>query len=126
MKIVRGKDLEFVPASHENPEMPGVFKKVLATRDDLLAGRVQMINWASMPVGATFAAHYHEDMEEVFVIVSGSAEITISGVRNSLASGDVVVIPPRSLHEMKNCGSVPLEYIVVGITTDQGGKTVVP
>jgi hypothetical protein len=29
MKIVRGKDFEFVPASHEDPKDPGTYKKVL-------------------------------------------------------------------------------------------------
>ena len=43
MKIVRGNSLEFIPASHEDSQNPGVLKKVLATRNDLIAGRVQMV-----------------------------------------------------------------------------------
>ena len=62
MKIVRFSDLSFIPASHEDPKDPGALKKILLKRDDLPAGRIQKINWARIPKGKTFAAHFHEFM----------------------------------------------------------------
>ncbi|OGV91530.1 hypothetical protein A3A66_00130 [Microgenomates group bacterium RIFCSPLOWO2_01_FULL_46_13] len=125
MRIIRGKELAFIPASHELPDEPGSLKKVLWRREDLLAGRVQMINWAKMPVGKEFRAHYHEDMEEVFIVVSGRAEIKIGKERAVLERGDAVVIPMQVVHWMRNVGKREVEYIALGISAAGKGKTVV-
>ena len=79
MQIVRGDETVLVPASHENPLAPGVWKKVLFQKAAFQAGAVQMINWARLPAGNRFAAHYHEDLQEVFLIVHGEAEMTVAG-----------------------------------------------
>ncbi|NMB56994.1 hypothetical protein GYA19_03600 [Candidatus Beckwithbacteria bacterium] len=31
MKIIRASDIQFVPASHEDPKNPGVLKKIMLT-----------------------------------------------------------------------------------------------
>ena len=36
MQIIRGSEIPLVAASHEDPKNPGVLKRVLATRDQLL------------------------------------------------------------------------------------------
>lgn len=125
MRIIRGSDIQFVPASHEDPNKPGVLKRVLAKREDLIDGRVQMINWASLPAKSSFRPHYHQDMEEVFIILSGRVEMTVDGQSNELLPGDAIVIAPKEVHTMKNLTDQDLEYIVLGITTDEGGQTVV-
>jgi mannose-6-phosphate isomerase-like protein (cupin superfamily) len=125
MKIIRADDKTYVPASHENPLAPGVWKKVLFARDELQPGTVQMINWARMPAGSSFAAHYHEDMQEIFIIVSGEAEMVVSGVTVVLGRGDAIAIDANEVHVMSNRGSAEVEYVVVGITGNRGGKTVI-
>ena len=125
MQIVRGSEIDFVPASHEDQDRPGVLKRVLAKRDDLIDGRVQMVNWASLPAGSSFQPHYHEDMQEVFIILSGIVEMTVDGRKSRLGAGDAILIDPREVHAMKNLTQNDLEYIVFGITTDQGGQTIV-
>jgi mannose-1-phosphate guanylyltransferase/mannose-6-phosphate isomerase len=125
MKIVWAAELKFIPASHEDPESPGVFKKVMFRKDDLVDGKAEMINWALLPKGRSFAPHYHEDMQEVFIIVRGKAKITIDEETGFLNQGDAVVIPVGSVHEMENIGTEDVEYVVVGISEGAGGKTVV-
>ena len=125
MRIIRGSAIQFIPASHEDQERPGVLKRVLATRDELIDGRVQMINWASLPAGSAFRSHYHEDMEEVFIILTGKVEMTVDGVANELSTGDAIVVAPHEIHAMRNLTDSDLEYIVMGISTGQGGKTIV-
>jgi len=71
MKIFRLQNLEWIPASHENRESPSVWKKVLLQKSDLSEGRVQMVNWCRMEPEKAFRAHYHEDMEEIFIILKG-------------------------------------------------------
>jgi len=125
MKIIRTAELEFIPASHEDPESPGVFKKVMFRKDDFVDGKVEMINWALLPKGRSFAPHYHEDMQEVFIIIRGKAKVTIDEETGSLYQGDAVVIPVGSVHKMENIGTEDVEYIVVGISKGTYGKTVV-
>jgi mannose-6-phosphate isomerase-like protein (cupin superfamily) len=125
MRVIRTSDKTYVPASHENPLAPGVWKKVLFARDDLQPGTVQMINWARLPAGSSFAAHYHEDMQETFIIVSGVAEMVVAGETILLGRGDAIAIDAGEIHQMSNRGSADVEYVVVGITGNKGGKTVV-
>ncbi len=125
MKISYGADYEFVPASHENPLDPGVWKKVLFPKADLQAGVVQMVNWARLGAGKHFAAHYHEDMQEIFIILQGEAHLTVETQTAVLRSGDAVRIDPREVHAMSNPGTEDVQYVVVGITSGMGGRTVV-
>jgi len=124
MKIFRLKNLEWVPASHENRESPSVWKKVLLQKADLSEGRVQMVNWCRMEPEKGFRAHYHEDMEEIFIILKGQAKILADGEEAEMGNGDAVVILPREVHEMKNVGGEDLEYLAVGISQGKAGKTI--
>ncbi|MGO9114234.1 MAG: cupin domain-containing protein [Thermoguttaceae bacterium] len=125
MKIIRANDKSFIPASHENPLAPGVWKKVLFQRDELQPGTVQMVNWARLPVSSSFSAHYHEDMQEIFIIVAGEAEMVVADETMVLGRGDTISVDRREIHRMTNRGSEDVEYVVLGITGNQGGKTVV-
>lgn len=125
MKIVRSNLLKFIPASHEDPKSPGVWKKILLGKEDLIKGRVQMVNWSKLPVGSSFKPHYHQDMEEVFIILRGKVKITVDEEEERMEKGDVVIIPMKKVHEMKNIGNEEVEYLVLGISLEKGGKTVV-
>ncbi len=117
--------MEFVPAGHEDSLNPGVLKKVLFKKEDLYNGRVQMINWAKLPPGKSFRAHYHEDMEEVFIVVEGQARIKIDEEEATIDQGDCVLVPAGSTHKMFNESVSNVLYVVVGITQEKGGKTIV-
>jgi len=125
LKIIRSADRPFVPAGHEDPQNPGVWKKVLFEKADLQAGRVQMVNWARLPAGKSFAPHHHEDMQEVFVIVQGTAQLTVGGETVAVQRGDAIRIDPLEVHQMSNTGTGDVEYLAFGISRETGGKTVV-
>ncbi len=125
MKVIRASSLPYVPASHEDPRKPGAMKKILFQKADLQPGHFQMLNWAKIAPGQGFNPHYHEDMQEVFIIVSGTGEMTIGGERETLERGDTVLVSAGQVHEMRNTGSQDLEYLVFGISTGTGGKTVI-
>ena len=84
-----------------------------------------MVNWARLPAGRSFAAHYHEDMQEIFIIVAGEAEMVVAGQVLVLRRGDTIAVDRREVHRMTNRGKEDVEYVVVGITGNEGGKTVV-
>ena len=125
MRVIRFAARSFVPAGHESLTSPGVLKKVLLEKADLQPGRIQMVNWASLGVGKRFTPHYHEDMQEIFIIVEGAAELTVGAETVPLQCGDTVVIDARETHQMRNTGPEECEYLAIGITSGVGGKTVV-
>lgn len=125
MKVIRGDEIIFSPASHEDPRNPGVLKKVLATKENLQAGQVQMVNWSKCPKGSSFQRHYHEDMQEVFVIINGTVEMEVEDSRVALAATDTILIEPKEVHKMTNTCDEDVHYLVFGIASGQGGKTVV-
>lgn len=124
MKLVRWKDQEFVPASHEDKSAPGAIKKVLFTRELMQPGQPQMINWARIKVGNSFRAHYHEDMYEMFIIITGRVRIQMDGESAEMGPGDAVFVPERGVHEMSNIGDVDVDYLAIGIARGEHGKTV--
>lgn len=123
--IIKGRFTESVPASHEDPLSPGVLKKVLAGYRQIPSGRVMMINWAIMAPGKSFRPHLHEDMTEIFIIVSGSGEIGDGNNIQSVYRSDLIIIPEKVRHEMYNNSKLPLIYIAVGISQTGKGRTVV-
>lgn len=125
MKIIRGNNLVYTPASHEDKNHPGVWKKVLYQKGDLLEGKIQMINWAKLRVGKTFQAHYHEDMDEIFIILNGKTKIYLDKEKAELEKGDAVLIPMKAIHKMSNIGSEDVEYLAIGISLGKDGKTIV-
>jgi len=83
-----------------------------------------MVNWCRMGPGKAFRAHYHEDLEEIFIILKGKAEILVNGEEAEMGAREAVVILPREVHEMKNAGGEDLEYLAIGISQGKGGKTI--
>ncbi len=125
MNYIPSAESGFIPASHEDPKNPGVLKRVIATQRDFQAGHVQMLNWAQLPVGSSFQPHYHEDMQEVFVLLSGVVTMKCGEQTVAMQAGDTVIVNPEEIHQMQNVGDVVAEYIVFGISAQKGGRTVV-
>lgn len=125
MKKIVFRDLPFIPASHEDPKDPGALKKILFDKMDFSRnGKIQMVNWAILKKGKSFAPHYHEDMDEVFIIISGKVRMRVDKEEEMLGKGDAVLVPIRAIHQMKNIGEMDVNYLVIGISLGKGGKTV--
>jgi len=125
MKLIRSDNSPFVPASHENPDNPGVLKRVIATRDDIPSGQIMMVNWSQLPGGSSFQRHFHEDMQEVFILVDGRVRMTVDGTVCEMRSGDTMIVDANEIHEMSNLENTPAQYVVFGVSAEQGGRTVV-
>lgn len=123
MKIIRFQDLEFIPASHEDPEDPGVFKKILL-KNTLPPGKIQMINWARIPKGKSFAPHYHESMIEVFIMIKGKVKAKISDEAIILKKGDLVIAYEGEIHTFENISDIDADYFAMGVATKPGGKSI--
>ena len=122
--FISAVDLPVVPASHEDPKNPGVLKKILIGRGVLPIGEIPMVNIAFLGIGKSFALHYHEDMDEVFIVLTGKAIMKVGGREFMMGEHDAVVVPAGSTHEMHNKTDQSVTYLVFGISQGKGGKTV--
>lgn len=125
MHIIRLKNIALEPASHEDPHDPGVVKQVLFHRNELPKGTIQMINWSTLLPGKTFQNHFHEAMDEIFIILNGHVKISMNNEVEILIKGDAVVVPANHHHAMTNMGENPVHYIALGIVVGEGGRTVI-
>ena len=60
--------------------------------------------------------HVHHDTEQVFYVLRGSGELQVGespGQRFRVAPGDLVRIPPATLHRIECDGAEPLVYLSV-------------
>lgn len=125
MQIFRAAELALEPAAHEDSRDPGCLKKVLVRKANIAAGRLQMVNWVLLKPQRSFEAHFHEDMTEIFIILSGRVSIRVDDKNDFLIEGDAVVIPPRAVHAMSALDGQAVHYIAMGVAHGSGGRTIV-
>ena len=90
MAVIRGSE-------YKEFELMGNHMLGLATRG---RGAQEVPVWRGRSdPGAATPPHYH-DHEEVLVILSGSGKVKIQGDQVLVSSGDVVIVPPRTHHEL--------------------------
>lgn len=56
-------------------------------------------------------AHSHETNEEIFYCVSGSGIMIVDGEEKEYRQGNLVYVPPGSVHQVVNTGKVPLKSV---------------
>ncbi len=61
--------------------------------------------------GRRFSLQMHEFRTEHWVIVSGTARVTLGEETRILKAGESVVVPVRTKHRMENTGNVPVCFI---------------
>jgi len=59
--------------------------------------------------------HQHDDTEQIFYVLSGQGrlEIGTEGEQYPVKPGDVVRIPPETLHKIECLSDTPLRYLAV-------------
>jgi uncharacterized RmlC-like cupin family protein len=69
-----------------------------------------------VPAGAQSLAHYHEHCESAVYMLSGSLEVSWGDQLEetvTIGAGDMVFVPPRETHRLRNCSETdPAEYVV--------------
>ncbi len=56
--------------------------------------------------------HSH-DHEEVMLIRRGTTSVTVGEETLHLVSGDMLIVPPHTVHQVRNTGSETAEYLYV-------------
>lgn len=78
-----------------------------------LGSRHLSVNWLEVPPGVSEELRSHEEVEQVYVVVSGTGTMSATGDTQSLGTGDLVMIPPATDHSVANDGDQPLALVSV-------------
>jgi mannose-6-phosphate isomerase-like protein (cupin superfamily) len=97
---------------------------MLVRRSDLLTGRLQTVNWAISKPQRAFSKHLHENLTEVFIIVSVRAEIHVDQETDVIGEGDAAVIPHRTAHIMAALDGRVVRSNAAGVSHGAGERTI--
>ena len=64
------------------------------------------------PTGST-TGHSHDDMEEVYYVISGEGEMVVGEDRFPIKTGDALYVPPGDFHTTFQKGNLPLTIVWV-------------
>lgn len=65
--------------------------------------------WCVLRAGTESTPHAHHEYE-IFIAVSGTAEVVVDDERQPFTAGDVVRLPPGSTHRVVNNSGADFEY----------------
>lgn len=69
-----------------------------------------------LPPGGSEGMHTHSDdkpLEELYLVIEGSASMRVDGDTTDLGPGDAVLAPVGSDHDLRNTGDGTLKVVVV-------------
>lgn len=100
-------------------KLPAV-KNGLATRRDILEGQTATGDYLEIhetvlePGGGPHPPHHH-DGEEMFLVIRGTLEITISGKATRMGPGSMAFVASNEEHGVHNAGDSQAQYFVITV-----------
>ena len=97
-----------------SPKSPGANPKV--TFGHALMGDVaNAVNLQYVRIEPDFVGgmHYHENSENVYIVLSGTLTVVVDGTTYELGQNDLVFVPRRSHHSASNYGTQDVECIEI-------------
>jgi len=89
-------------------EIFGVQHRVLLPREETECTEVVLEKY---PPGVEFPLNSHEEMEQLYYILRGRGLMTIDDEQAEVKMGDLVLIPRRAQHAIKNIGEEEMSYL---------------
>jgi mannose-6-phosphate isomerase-like protein (cupin superfamily) len=84
-------------------------RELLAHRNSAI--RNQSLAEARLAPGAATTPHHHAVTEEIYYILSGTAEMTLGHETRPVGRGDAIAIPPGCRHTIRNTGPDELVFL---------------
>jgi mannose-6-phosphate isomerase-like protein (cupin superfamily) len=83
---------------------------------------IQFVHHMLIPPGGRHVAelHVHPDAEEIVVVTKGRGMAHIGHDQFEVEAEDVVYVPPRTEHEIRNTGSELLGVLFICVPTGEG------
>jgi len=91
-------------------ERGGQLSYLLLDRGQFGSSRLS-VTWVEGKPGSEQQIHAHEANEQVYVIVRGRGLMRVDDEQEPVEAGDLVFIPPKTDHAIRNVGDEPLVYV---------------
>jgi mannose-6-phosphate isomerase-like protein (cupin superfamily) len=82
-----------------------------------------------LPPGASFGAHLHHEVAEVYYVMKGSGTFTTGGGGRggaaetaAIKEGDAIPVQLGETHSAANTGAEPLEFMIIGVSRDSNRR----
>ncbi|MDF1693244.1 MAG: cupin domain-containing protein [Zhongshania sp.] len=75
-----------------------------------------------VPLRESECRHFHNNSQQFFYVLSGTAQIEISGITYNVGRGHGIHIAAKEAHQLKNSGSVDLEFLFVSEPMSHGDR----
>ena len=92
-------------------------RRMFSESEGIFESSFQFSLYNKLPVSETNVRHVHDDVEKIYYFITGSAEIDCGPWRKDVQAGDFLFFPAAIPHQIRNTGSVDLEFIVVAAKT---------
>ena len=106
--------IERVIFTKKDPEDPGKEGAIMAHIDSFSRAYLESL-CESVPTT-------HNDIQEVFYIVSGKGIFKAGNEERSIREGDGIAVPPGITHSLKNELDEPLEFIIIVTSVPEGAE----
>jgi mannose-6-phosphate isomerase-like protein (cupin superfamily) len=67
----------------------------------------------TLPPGCAVSPHHHNDLEEIYYVLSGRGLMTVGDETREVSAGDAVYVPRGLRHSLCNTGSESITLILV-------------
>lgn len=84
-------------------------RELLAHRNSAI--RNQSLAEARLAPGAATTPHHHAVTEEIYYILTGTADMTLADETRPVGPGDAIAIPPGVRHTIRNTGAGELVFL---------------
>ncbi|MDG1906842.1 MAG: cupin domain-containing protein [Arenicella sp.] len=75
-----------------------------------------------VPAGEQEQRHYHEKAQQFLYVLSGQGSLEVAGKERVLNSGHGFHIPAKVPHQLRNCGTEPLRFLVASQPKSHGDR----
>jgi mannose-6-phosphate isomerase-like protein (cupin superfamily) len=80
--------------------------------------KITYVSLAKLQPGLSYEPHKHEDHEELYYIIKGEGSIKIGSKSERFRDGDIIYIPEKMVHSIKNEGEEMVEFLAFGGLVD--------
>jgi mannose-6-phosphate isomerase-like protein (cupin superfamily) len=98
----------------EVPVLEGGPGEMIRELAGLARANVQRLSLAEVIIapGGQAREHYHHQMEEVYYLLQGQAQLTVDDETSTVGPGDTIPIPPGARHKIVNVGDTDVVMMV--------------
>lgn len=93
--------------------------------DSVDAGARYQVKRITVNPGAKLSVQMHHHRAEHWIVVSGTARVTLNGVEQLVTENESIYLPVGAVHALENPGKIPLELIEVQVGAYLGEDDIV-